>query len=103
MDGALLFNAKKSVRVPDNVRFEISDIESDWEYKENSFDYIHSKYMLGSITDWEAMIQRAYQYVQSLRSHDRHLNSLSSVDIASLEHTSKCRTSIRTWSPMMTA
>jgi len=48
--------------VPDNVRFEISDIESDWMYKENSFDYIHSRYMLGSITDWQAMIRRAYRH-----------------------------------------
>ncbi|MCJ1393219.1 hypothetical protein MMC18_006091 [Xylographa bjoerkii] len=48
--------------VPDNVRFEISDMESDWMYKENSFDYIHSRYLLGSITDWEAMIQRAYKH-----------------------------------------
>ncbi|MCJ1432955.1 hypothetical protein MMC27_002313 [Xylographa pallens] len=48
--------------VPDNVRFEISDAESDWMYQENSFDYIHSRYLLGSITDWQAMIQRAYKH-----------------------------------------
>jgi hypothetical protein len=30
-------------RVPDNVHFEVDDIESDWLFKENYFDYIHSR------------------------------------------------------------
>lgn len=51
------------IRVPENVRFEIDDVESDWLYKSNSFDYIHSRYMIGAIEDWKAMIRRAYKYV----------------------------------------
>ncbi|MCJ1476471.1 hypothetical protein MMC13_005137 [Lambiella insularis] len=48
--------------VPDNLRFEISDVESDWPYREDSFDYIHSRYMMGSITDWKALAQRAFKH-----------------------------------------
>ena len=38
-------------------------MESEWLYKENSFDYIHSRYMLGAIGGWQEMIQRAYKSV----------------------------------------
>ena len=50
-----------SDRVPDNVHFEIDDLESKWMYKEDSFDYIHSRYMIGSVSDWRRMARRAYK------------------------------------------
>lgn len=48
-------------RVPDNVRFEIDDVESKWVWRENYFDYIHSRFMIGSISNWERMIRKAYK------------------------------------------
>ncbi|MCJ1313077.1 hypothetical protein MMC25_006754 [Agyrium rufum] len=48
--------------VPGNVRFEIDDMESEWLYKDNSFDYIHSRYMIGAISDWQMLIRRAYKH-----------------------------------------
>ncbi|KAF9876781.1 methyltransferase domain-containing protein [Colletotrichum karsti] len=48
-----------SCRVPPNVTFEIDDIEEPWLYKE-PFDYIHSRMMTSSISDWRQFIQRSY-------------------------------------------
>lgn len=48
-------------RVPDNVNFEIDDVESEWLYQKNSFDLIHSRYMIGALGDWNDMIVKAYR------------------------------------------
>ncbi|KAG0131899.1 S-adenosyl-L-methionine-dependent methyltransferase [Tuber indicum] len=48
--------------VPPNLRFEIDDAESDWAYKLNSFDYIHTRYMIGSIQDWPKLLRQAYDF-----------------------------------------
>ena len=48
-------------RVPDNVTFEVDDAESEWLFGSNRFDLIHSRYMIGSFTDWKTMIRRAYK------------------------------------------
>ncbi|MCJ1232962.1 hypothetical protein MMC14_000916 [Varicellaria rhodocarpa] len=50
--------------VPDNVRFEVDDVESEWLYKENSFDYVHSRYMIGAISDWKAMIRKSFKHIK---------------------------------------
>ncbi|KAK1525191.1 UMTA methyltransferase [Colletotrichum abscissum] len=46
--------------VPTNVRFEIDDVESDWVYEEQ-FDFIFSRYMAGSLSDWPTLVSRAYE------------------------------------------
>ncbi|MCJ1225898.1 hypothetical protein MMC12_002547 [Toensbergia leucococca] len=48
--------------VHDNVRFEIDDVESKWTYGLNSFDYIHSRYMIGSISKWKSYIRKAFKH-----------------------------------------
>ncbi|PUU75092.1 S-adenosyl-L-methionine-dependent methyltransferase [Tuber borchii] len=48
--------------VPPNLRFEIDDAESDWAYRRNSFDYIHTRYMIGSVQDWPKLIRQAYDF-----------------------------------------
>ncbi|KAK2055103.1 methyltransferase domain-containing protein [Colletotrichum caudatum] len=45
--------------VPPNVRFEIDDIEEPWTFS-HPFDYIHSRLMTGSITDWEKHIKTCF-------------------------------------------
>lgn len=45
--------------VPPNVQFEIDDVEDEWTYRK-PFDYIHSRYMAGSIRDWPALISQCY-------------------------------------------
>ncbi|KAM0296006.1 hypothetical protein ACHAPM_010510 [Fusarium culmorum] len=45
--------------VPPNVRFIIDDVEADW-VDPVPYDYIHCKYMAGSIKDWPRLINQAY-------------------------------------------
>jgi len=45
--------------VPPNVSFEVDDMESDWVYA-SPFDYIHARYLAGSIKDWPRLVSQAY-------------------------------------------
>jgi SAM-dependent methyltransferase len=43
-----------------NVQFIVEDAEAEWVYAENSFDYIHSRCMVGAIKDWDKLFQQAF-------------------------------------------
>ena len=45
--------------VPRNVKFEVDDVEAPWTHP-TKFDFIHCRYMAGSITDWPKLIQTCY-------------------------------------------
>ncbi|KAG4282312.1 hypothetical protein FPRO06_08985 [Fusarium proliferatum] len=47
--------------VPPNVRFEIDDATETWTWKDNTFDFIHMRYLFGAIQDWTALYQQAYR------------------------------------------
>ncbi|KAF4958683.1 hypothetical protein FGADI_2233 [Fusarium gaditjirri] len=47
--------------VPPNVRFEIDDATETWTWKDNTFDFIHMRYLFGAIQDWAALYQQAYR------------------------------------------
>ncbi|GKT41994.1 secondary metabolism regulator LAE1 [Colletotrichum spaethianum] len=47
--------------VPPNVKFEIDDVEEEWLHSE-PFEYIHSRFMTGSIMNWKEYIRRCYEY-----------------------------------------
>lgn len=47
--------------VPDNLKFYIDDIEDDWAYQGNLFDYVHARYLAGAIRDWPALLKQAYR------------------------------------------
>jgi len=49
-------------RVPKNCEFEIDDVESDWTYPENYFDFIHLRSLSGSLQDWDMVLRRCYEY-----------------------------------------
>jgi len=46
--------------VPPNVQFEVDDIEAPWVYS-TPFDYIHSRYMAGSLGNWPELIRQAFK------------------------------------------
>jgi SAM-dependent methyltransferase len=46
--------------VPPNVRFEIDDMELEWQYGENYFDFIHVRCLAASISDWRLLLKQAY-------------------------------------------
>ncbi|KAK7417580.1 hypothetical protein QQZ08_011585 [Neonectria magnoliae] len=45
--------------LPPNVRFLIDDVEEDWNEPE-PYDYIHCRYMAGSIKDWPRLFQQIF-------------------------------------------
>jgi len=47
--------------VPPNCRFELDDAQLVWTYPENHFDFIHIRYLTGSIADWTALYKQAYR------------------------------------------
>jgi len=47
--------------VPPNCKFELDDASKTWTYPENSFDYIHIRYLTGSFKDWVAVYREAYR------------------------------------------
>ncbi|KAK2016004.1 methyltransferase domain-containing protein [Colletotrichum eremochloae] len=48
--------------VPPNVKFEIDDVEEPWTYS-IPFDYIHSRGMTSSISNWDDYLQQAYNHL----------------------------------------
>ena len=45
--------------VPPNVSFEADDFEAEWVF-DGLFDYIHSRYLAGSVRDWPRLVAQAY-------------------------------------------
>lgn len=46
--------------MPQNVRFEVDDIEKPWTYT-IPFDFVFSRYMCGSISDWRKLLGETYK------------------------------------------
>jgi hypothetical protein len=51
-----------SISVAPNLQFLIDDIEDDWGYEEDPFDYVHGRFLAGAILDWPKLVQQAYKY-----------------------------------------
>lgn len=51
----------QSAWVPPNVKFEIDDATLPWSWADNSFDFIHIRYLFGAIRDWSALFKQAYR------------------------------------------
>ncbi|KAL1651963.1 hypothetical protein SLS58_000086 [Diplodia intermedia] len=49
--------------LPPNCKFEIDDCEQDWLYS-TKFDYIHARYLAGTIKDWPRLVQQAYRFLK---------------------------------------
>lgn len=47
--------------MPPNLKFEIEDATMEWTFPENHFDYIHLRYLFGSIADWPRLLGQAYR------------------------------------------
>ncbi|KAK5948137.1 hypothetical protein OHC33_010790 [Knufia fluminis] len=50
--------------VPPNCRFEIDDVERDWTYATDSFDFIHARNLICSVRDWPKLIAQTYEHVK---------------------------------------
>jgi trans-aconitate methyltransferase len=49
--------------VPPNCKFEIDDIEDEWTFQKNQFDFIHIRCLMGSINDWTKLYAQAYDHL----------------------------------------
>ncbi|KAI0803574.1 S-adenosyl-L-methionine-dependent methyltransferase [Xylaria sp. FL0064] len=47
--------------VPPNLKFEIEDCTQPWTYPRDTFDFIHLRYLFGSIPDWDALYAEAFK------------------------------------------
>ncbi|KAK5657989.1 hypothetical protein OQA88_2543, partial [Cercophora sp. LCS_1] len=50
--------------VPPNVKFEIEDATQPWTYPANSFDYVHIRWLIGSVPSWEALFAEAFRVLK---------------------------------------
>lgn len=50
--------------VPPNCIFEVDDVTLDWTFRKDSFDFIHSREMFGSIADWEEYFRQCYLHLK---------------------------------------
>ncbi|KAL7794312.1 S-adenosyl-L-methionine-dependent methyltransferase [Trichoderma ceciliae] len=60
--------------VPPNLQFEIEDCTQEWTFHNEDFDYVHMRWLVGSIKDWDVLMQQAYRvlrpggYIESLET-----------------------------------
>ncbi|KAI8664214.1 hypothetical protein NCS55_00929500 [Fusarium keratoplasticum] len=47
--------------VPPNIKFELEDATGTWSWPENTFDFVHLRYLFGAIADWNALFAEAYR------------------------------------------
>lgn len=59
--------------VPPNLTFEIEDCNRQWAFPNHHFDYIHARWLNGSITDWDRFFGYAFTHMRPggwLESHE---------------------------------
>lgn len=50
-----------SLSVPPNLEFIVDDVEDEWGYENQPFDFIHARFLAGSIRDWPRLMKQAFE------------------------------------------
>ncbi|RBR04097.1 uncharacterized protein FIESC28_11635 [Fusarium coffeatum] len=50
--------------VPPNVEFQIDDATMDRTFEPESFDFIHIRYLQGTVDDWDKLYSRVYKFLK---------------------------------------
>ncbi|KAL5319373.1 hypothetical protein ACEPPN_012424 [Leptodophora sp. 'Broadleaf-Isolate-01'] len=50
--------------IPPNCAFEIEDLNLDWTYPKNHFDFIHVRELFGSVSDWDEFFAQAFAHTK---------------------------------------
>lgn len=59
--------------VPPNVSFQIDDCTQPWTFAENYLDFVHIRWLFGSIKDWDELYREAYRALKPggwIESHE---------------------------------
>lgn len=48
-------------RIPQNLRFHCADYESEWTLGQNSFDFIHLRHAVGSVSNYLALFRKVLE------------------------------------------
>ncbi|KAH7233114.1 S-adenosyl-L-methionine-dependent methyltransferase [Fusarium tricinctum] len=63
--------------IPPNLEFQIDDCTQEWSFEPASLDYVHIRWLVGSIMDWTALFKQAHKslkpggYVESYEPGSR--------------------------------
>ncbi|KAK1545784.1 UMTA [Colletotrichum paranaense] len=49
--------------VPPNCKFQIDDIEADWTWPTEFFDYVHIRHLEGCVSDWPKLYSQAFEHL----------------------------------------
>ena len=53
--------------IPPNLKFEIDDCTLPWTFDPDSIDFVHLRYLVGSIQDWPGLFKEAYRCIKPCR------------------------------------
>ncbi|KAL6355133.1 hypothetical protein LRP88_11379 [Fusarium phalaenopsidis] len=51
--------------IPPNLKFEIDDCTQEWTFTPGTFDYVHIRYLVGTIPDWAELFKQAHKTLKS--------------------------------------
>ncbi|KAH6688502.1 S-adenosyl-L-methionine-dependent methyltransferase [Plectosphaerella plurivora] len=83
--------------VPPNVYFQIDDCTQDWTFKPDSTDFVHLRWLVGSVIDWDALMIEAFRTLAPggyLESHE------GSIYITSDDGSVHDKTALSQWGPL---
>ncbi|KAI1324669.1 S-adenosyl-L-methionine-dependent methyltransferase [Xylariaceae sp. FL0255] len=50
--------------IPPNLKFEIDDVTQPWTYAPNTFDYVHMRWLIGAIPDWNFLFKEVFKVMK---------------------------------------
>lgn len=50
--------------VPPNCSFEIEDLNMEWTFPMNHFDFIHARELFGCVRDWDTLLAEAFKHMK---------------------------------------
>lgn len=50
----------QTTMVPPNLKFIVDDIEEDWNYESQPFDFVHARFLAGAVGNWPRLMQQAF-------------------------------------------
>ena len=73
---------------------EIEDCTREWPFKSNFADYIHARWLMGSVKDWDALFSEAFRVCKPGAWVERHE---ASSNISSPDNTGRPESAMGHW------